>query len=119
MALRERMVNLTTPDQVDAFVRDHEACAIFKVGTCHKTPQTFVHVEKHLGERSDLPVGVIRVVESRAASNRVEETTGIRHESPQLILFRDGRAVFDRDNWDITDEDVAEGMEVLFPAVEA
>jgi bacillithiol system protein YtxJ len=119
VGLRERMVNLTTPDEVDAFVRDNPACAIFKVGTCHKTPQTFVHVEAHLGGRPDLPVGLIRVVESRAASNRVEETTGIRHESPQLILFRDGRAVFDRDNWDITDEGVAEGMEVLFPAVEA
>ena len=37
--------------------------------------------------------------------------TGIVHESPQLIFFKDGKAVFDRDNWDITDEAVAEGLE--------
>jgi bacillithiol system protein YtxJ len=119
LALKDRMTSLTSPEQVDEFVSRHPACAIFKAGTCHKTPQSFVHVEAHLGPRDDLPVGVIRVVEARPASNRVEEMTGIRHESPQLILFKDGKAVFDRDNWDITDEAVAEGLEEHFPAVRA
>ena len=31
---------------------------------------------------------------------------------PTIILFKDGKAVFDRDNWDITDEAVAEGLQV-------
>jgi hypothetical protein len=31
-------------------------------------------------------------------------------------LFRGGRAVFDRDNWDITDEAVAEGLQALAAA---
>ena len=51
------------------------------------------------------------MVESRSASNHVASLTGITHESPQLIFFRDGKAVFDRDNWDITDLAVAEGLE--------
>jgi bacillithiol system protein YtxJ len=50
------------------------------------------------------------VVEARPASNHVASLTGITHESPQFILFRGGKAVFDRDNWDITDEAVAEGL---------
>ena len=29
---------------------------------------------------------------------------------PTVILFKDGKSVFDRDNWDITAEAMAEGM---------
>jgi len=68
-------------------------------------------VEAHLDGREDLPLGIIRVVEARRASNRVAELTGVVHESPQLFLFKDGKAVFDRDNWDITGEAIAEALE--------
>jgi bacillithiol system protein YtxJ len=53
------------------------------------------------------------VVESRPASNHVASMTGIEHESPQIILFRDGKNVFDRDNWDITAEAMAEGLKAV------
>ena len=36
-----------------------------------------------------------KVVEARAASNRVAEITGVTHESPQIFLFKDGKAVFE------------------------
>jgi hypothetical protein len=52
----------------------------------------------------------VRVVEARPASNLLAEMTGIRHESPQVILFKDGQVVFDADNWDITPEVLTEGF---------
>lgn len=114
MAFKDRIEFLTTPGQVDAFLAKHPSAAIFKAGTCHKTPEGFIHVEQQLGPREDLPLGMIRVVEARAASDRVAEITGIRHESPQLILFKDQKAVFDRDNWDITPEDLKAALEEHF-----
>jgi bacillithiol system protein YtxJ len=113
MALKDRMRFLTTPDEVDAFLAASPASAIFKAGVCHKTHEVFRAVEAHLERREDLPLGVIRVVEARPASNHVAALTGVTHESPQLILFRGRHAVFDRDNWDITDEAVAEGLQAL------
>lgn len=110
MALKDRVSFLRTPEDVDAFLKTNPNAAIFKAGTCHKTNETFEHVQEHLESREDLPLGIIRVVEMRAASNRVEEITGITHESPQFILFREGRNVFDRDNWDITEEAVTDGL---------
>ena len=35
----------------------------------------------------------------------------------QLLLFKDGKPVFDRDNWDITAEAVAEGLQDNFTRV--
>jgi bacillithiol system protein YtxJ len=114
---KDRVQFLTTPEQVDEFLKTNPGAAIFKAGTCHKTQETFTHVQKHLETRDDLPLGIIRVVESRPASNHVASLTGIVHESPQLILFKDGKAVFDRDNWDITDQAVSEGLEGNFTRV--
>ena len=114
MPLKDRMQFLTTPEQVDAFVKDNPSAAIFKAGTCHKTNETFTYVQAKLEPREDLPLGIIRVVEARKASNRVEEITGIHHESPQILLFKDGKAVFDRDNWDITAESLAEALDAHF-----
>ncbi len=110
MTLKDRIAFLTTPEEVDSFLKANPTSALFKAGTCHKTQEVFRAVEQHLSPREDLRLGVIRVVEARPASNHVTSLTGITHESPQFILFRDGKAVFDRDNWDITDEAVAEGL---------
>src|SRR5690625_7802150 len=52
-------------------------------------------------------IDLIRVVELRPASNLLSQLTGIRHESPQVILFRDGKPVFEVNNWDITPEALA------------
>lgn len=116
MAFSDRVQFLTTPDQVDAFLKANPNCALFKVGMCHKTQETFRHVEAQLGPREDIALGMIRVIESRPASNHVAQITGITHESPQLILFKGGRPVFDRDNWDITAEDIQTAL-AEFPSV--
>jgi bacillithiol system protein YtxJ len=114
MAFKDRITLLTTPEEVDRFLAAHGDAAIFKAGTCHKSPSAFEHVQVQLEGRDDLPLGIIRVVEARAASNHVEKITGIRHESPQILLFKDGKPVYDRDNWDITAESLAEALQDHF-----
>ena len=111
--LKDRVVLLTTPEEVDEFLGRYPTSVIFKAGTCHKTMQGFGFVQERLEPREDLMCGVIRVVEARPASNHVEALTRIKHESPQVILFKDGKPVFDRDNWEITPDALAEGFALL------
>lgn len=108
--MRERMHPLTTPEEVEQFLKSQPVVAVFKAGTCHKTMQGWGNVERMLRERPEIAVGIIKVVEHRPASNRVAELTGITHHSPQVILFRDGQPLFDLDNWSIT----LENLEPLF-----
>ena len=110
MPLKERISFLASPQEVDSFLKENPTAAIFKAGACHKTPETFVHVEAHLGPREDLKLGIIKVIEARPASNHVAALTGVEHESPQILLFKDGKKIFDRDNWDITAEAMREGL---------
>ena len=108
--LRDRVVNLTSPEEVNQFLDQNPTSVVFKAGTCHKTMQGFGVLQEKLETRDDLMVGIIRVVEARAASNLIAEKTGIVHHSPQVILFKDKEAVFDVDNWDITPEVVDAGL---------
>ena len=41
---------------------------------------------------TELPIYWVNVREQRELSNWVAETYGVTHESPQLILIRDGKA---------------------------
>ncbi len=113
--LNDRVVLLSTSEAVEEFLGRFPSSAIFKAGTCHKTMQGFGFLEDELSKREDLMCGVIRVVESRPASNLVAEKTGIRHESPQVILFHDGSPVFEANNWGITPEALAQGFALLPP----
>ena len=106
----ERIVNLSSPEDVSSFLAENPTSIIFMAGTCHKTMQGWGFLQEQLQAREDLRVGLIRVVEARAASNLVAQETGITHQSPQVILYRDGEAVFDVDNWNITPEGLTEGL---------
>ncbi|MGX9687328.1 monothiol bacilliredoxin BrxC family protein [Deinococcus wulumuqiensis] len=97
---------LTTPEEVDQFLKDHPQAAVFKAGTCHKTMQGFGVIETFL-QRYELPIGFIRVVDWRPASNHVAEMTGLTHHSPQFILFQNGQPQYEVNNWDITPEALA------------
>ena len=109
-----QLYQLTTPEQVDNFLREFPVSAIFKAGTCHKTMQGFSTLETFL-KQYDLPMGFIRVVESRPASNHVTDLSGITHHSPQFMLFRNGELLFDVDNWNITAQAVAPVFEQYVP----
>jgi len=117
--MKDRTRFLSTPEEVDAFLQENEVAVLFKAGLCHKNVETLGYVQSELESREGIPLGVIRVVEARAASDHVARLTRVIHESPQVFLFRDGKAVFDRDNWDITALDLREALEAHVPKVGA
>ena len=114
MPLKDRITFLTTPEQVDQFLAANKAAVIFKAGTCHKTPSSFEHVQAQLDGPGRRAGGGHPRGGGPAGQQPRGGITGIRHESPQLILFKDGKPVFDRDNWDIDEESLAEALQDHF-----
>ncbi|GIV61177.1 MAG: hypothetical protein KatS3mg044_0043 [Rhodothermaceae bacterium] len=47
-----------------------------------------------LAQEHDVPVYEVVVQRARPLSNRIAERFAIRHESPQVLVFRDGQPVF-------------------------
>jgi bacillithiol system protein YtxJ len=64
----------------------------------------------------DGPVPTIDVEHDRAIAKAVAERTGVRHESPQAIVLRDGRAVWSASHFDITAAAVTDALTHAVPA---
>ncbi|WP_161882651.1 monothiol bacilliredoxin BrxC family protein [Deinococcus alpinitundrae] len=109
------LIPLTTPEEVDTFLAQYPQAAVFKAGTCHKTMQGFGVLETFLAKH-ELPVGFIRVVDWRPASNHVAELSGLQHQSPQFIIFKNGQPTFEVNNWDITPEALGPVFEAQVPS---
>ncbi len=63
-----------------------------------------LHDVRHFAEaRRDIPVYKVPVIEQRALSNRIADRLGVDHESPQVILVVNGRAVWHASHDDVTE----------------
>ncbi|HEV8427717.1 MAG TPA: bacillithiol system redox-active protein YtxJ [Pyrinomonadaceae bacterium] len=56
-------------------------------------------------------VNILEVQSARAISNEVEDLTGVRHETPQVIVLRDGKAVWNASHFDVVAADVMKAVE--------
>jgi bacillithiol system protein YtxJ len=55
-------------------------------------------------------VSIVIVQESRALSGEVEARTGVRHETPQALVLRDGKAVWSAAHFDVTADAVERAL---------
>jgi bacillithiol system protein YtxJ len=53
-------------------------------------------------------INLVIVQKSREIASEIAEKTGVRHESPQAIVLKDGKAVYYASHYDITAEDLNE-----------
>ena len=56
-------------------------------------------------------VNILEVQSARAISNEVANLTGVRHETPQVIILRDGKAVWNASHFDVVAADVLKAVE--------
>ena len=89
------------------FSRSHEEpVVLFKhSNTCPISAMAYQRMKK-LGEG----VSLIVVQQSRDLSRAVEARTGVRHESPQVLVLRRGQPVWTASHFDITAEAVEQAV---------
>jgi bacillithiol system protein YtxJ len=69
--------------------------------SCEAFDELQAHVAEHAGTAS-VSYKVITVQSHRRLSDSATERFGIRHETPQVILLKDGRAVWNASHFRIT-----------------
>jgi bacillithiol system protein YtxJ len=91
-----------------------EFVIVFKHSTaCPVSWAAHAHVSRFLRENPDAPIRMVRVIQERALSQKVAEVTGVRHESPQIIVLRSGEVVASTSHGRITHDSLNE-MRQLF-----
>lgn len=62
-------------------------------------------------EKLEEPVNLLEVQSARDVSRDLANMTGIRHETPQVIVLKDGKAVWDASHFDVKAGAVREALE--------
>ena len=55
---------------------------------------------------ADADINIVIVQRARNVSDAIAQKTGIRHESPQAIVLKDGKAIYHAAHYDVTASDV-------------
>ena len=84
---------------------------IFKHSTqCSISSQAYDEFRQFAESASELTCGLILVIENRAISDAIAKRFNVRHESPQVIVIKDGRATWHASHWSITIESLKEAL---------
>ena len=76
---------------------------IFKHSTqCSISGAAYEEFQRFTETVTDVPCGVIMVIENRPVSNSAASRLGVRHQSPQAILVEHGQPVWTASHWSIT-----------------
>ena len=62
-------------------------------------------------EKLEAPVNLLEVQSARDVSREIADRTGIRHETPQVIVLKDGKAVWDASHFDVKAGAVRKALE--------
>lgn len=100
-------LNLTNEDQLQELDEKsfHQSVIIFKHSTSCSISQIIKYrFEKHWPSNSS--IYLLDIFSFRTISNKIEEMYQVRHESPQILVIKNGKCIFDESHLDIDTEEV-------------
>ena len=102
--MKARFNEIHTTDELDALVEksNEQPIVLFK----HSTTCPISHGVYNEVSNADADINLIIVQNARNVSLAIAEKTGIRHESPQAIILKDGEVVYHASHYDVTAEDL-------------
>jgi bacillithiol system protein YtxJ len=78
---------------------------IFKHSTqCSISTQVYEEFADFAAEARNLLCGAVLVIENRELSNAIAARFGVRHESPQALLIKNGCVVWHASHWSISSD---------------
>jgi bacillithiol system protein YtxJ len=95
-------------EQFDELVKNESNFFLLKHSlTCPISHAAYKEYEKFSNETKQVPTYYLAVQDSRALSNEIAEKFQIKHESPQAILFSNGKPAWNASHWKITNRSLA------------
>lgn len=82
------------------------AVVVFKHSTtCPISAAAYNEMSRFEGE-----VALVEVQRARSLSKEIEQRTGVTHESPQVLVLRKGRVVWEASHWKVKADAVQEAV---------
>ena len=91
------MKDINTIQEYKSLIETQKTCVIYKhSSTCSLSASILAEVQSYLSQNSSLADKFYRVlvIESRELSNYIAEITGVRHESPQILVLKNAECIW-------------------------
>ncbi|MBU7593880.1 bacillithiol system redox-active protein YtxJ [Metabacillus halosaccharovorans] len=90
-------------EQFEGLLQKHDEFLFVKNSlTCPISQAAFDEYQEFTEIHKDYPSYHLHVQEARELSNYIAETYGVKHESPQALVFRGNEVVWNASHWKIT-----------------
>jgi bacillithiol system protein YtxJ len=93
----------------------NEPVLIFKHSSACSVSASAQDEMRSLAAETDVPVYKLVVQQSRALSDEIAESLGVRHETPQALVLVGGEPVFDTSHFDVTTETLQDALRTAPP----
>lgn len=104
-------INITTQEELDRAIEqsNQKPVALFKHSTrCSISSMAKSRLERSWNLSEQIDIYYLDLIAYRPISNRIAEVLDVQHESPQVILLKDGKAVYYTSHNDISVAGLAE-----------
>lgn len=78
--------------------------------TCPISQEAFDEFEQFAEGNESIPNYYLFVQDARPLSNYIAETFGVKHESPQALLFEGGAVKWNASHWKITEKSLTSAI---------
>lgn len=104
MAEWREITTLEEWEQLKADSAERQIVVLKHSTRCPVSASALEEYDDYLADKpnADTDYYLVKVIESRPVSNKIAEDLGVPHASPQMILFKDGRAVWNTSHWSVT-----------------
>lgn len=102
--MKANFIKLDTTEKLEQIIRDsaQKPVVLFKHSTtCPISAGVYQEISG-----ADADINLVIVQNSRNVSTAIAEKTGVRHESPQAIVLKNGKVVYNASHYDVTASDV-------------
>ncbi|MFD6207018.1 MULTISPECIES: bacillithiol system redox-active protein YtxJ [unclassified Peribacillus] len=104
------ITKIETEEQFNELLKE-DTFLLFKHSvTCPVSAEAYEQYEKYILGNEQLKTAYLAVQEARPLSNYVAEAFDIKHQSPQAILFKSGKPVWNESHWRITNDSLSKAI---------
>lgn len=121
--MHPELTRLEAVEQLDRVLAQsaHQPVLLFKHSySCGVSAEALDELVAHLNEREHAtPVAMVTVQTHRQLSNEVTARLGVRHETPQALLIRNGKVVWSASHFRVTSRAVEDAIRNCPPGHES
>lgn len=109
-----KMKKINTVEEFNQVLADNEAILFLKHSlTCPISQAGFEQYQQYTANNDKVHAYYLAVQEARPLSNYIAETYGVKHESPQALLFADDQVVWNASHYNITVEALKDAVNTI------